>query len=172
MNETITAIELNDLNIFGLDKILQKALEEFDVRFLVVKVAMSNDILDEKRKQYNAQKILYMLHMLKKQNNQQKLIGITNQDIFIDGMNFVFGLASPTTHSCIVSLHRLVEHRILTQKEKERIAKEITHEVGHVYGLQHCTGNCVMAFSNSVSDVDSKNSELCTKCKRIISTPH
>ena len=172
MDEILTVIELNELNMPSLDEILQKALEEFNAGFLIAKAAMSSDLLDKKRKQYNAQKILYMLHMLKKQNNQQKLIGITNQDIFIDGMNFVFGLASQTARICIVSLHRLVEHQIPTQKEKERIVKEITHEIGHVYGLQHCTGNCVMAFSNSVSDVDSKNSELCTKCKRIVNMLH
>ena len=170
MNEKITIIELDSLHLPDLGGILRFTLAQYKDEFSIASMNLGAESFDSKRGQYDAQKILYKIHALKRSNDWRKCIGITNQDIFIDGRNFVFGLASPTINACIVSLSRLVEHQIPTPKERERITKEIIHETGHVYGLQHCTGSCVMAISDSIIDIDSKSSELCTKCKRIFKT--
>jgi archaemetzincin len=48
----------------------------------------------------------------------------------------------------------------------ERAVKETIHEVGHQMGMDHCRHPfCVMAFSPSVGDVDSKKKEFCSDCK-------
>lgn len=152
--------------------VLELALEPYGDQFLVVEspLILKKTTFNEERKQFDAQKILFALHGLKQQYKWQKVLGITYEDIFIKGMNFVFGLASPTGKVCVVSLHRLIEQQKqeLSQMEEARIVKEIAHEIGHIYGLEHCDRDCVMAFSNSVLDVDTKKSTLCEECKTIL----
>ena len=154
-----------------MENILELALEPYSDEFTIESsINLEEDFLDRKWGQYNAQKILYELHELKQRSGWDKVLGITRKDIFVEGMNYVFGLASPSGGVCLVSLHRVIRlKQKLTQLEKTRIVKEITHEIGHVYGLQHCTTrNCVMTFSNSLSDIDAKSADLCEKCKRIL----
>jgi len=172
LNQTITVLQHNTLNTHVLKQILSSALEQYNDKFSLISATLSNQSFDSGRNQHNAQKILCEIYEQKKSKNWENCIAITHEDIFVDGMTFVFGFASPTGGVCIVSLNRLVEHSTPTQREKERLVKEIAHEVGHIYGLQHCTKNCVMSFSNSISEIDSKDSELCTKCKRTINKPY
>jgi archaemetzincin len=51
----------------------------------------------------------------------------------------------------------------------ERIKKEATHELGHLFYLGHCRNpNCVMYFSNSILDTDKKSKFFCEKCQKIL----
>jgi archaemetzincin len=44
--------------------------------------------------------------------------------------------------------------------------KEAIHELGHSYGLAHCSRpKCVMFFSNSLQDTDRKRSAFCVDCR-------
>jgi len=83
------------------------------------------------------------------------IFAITDVDIYVPGMNFVFGLAYPF-RGAIVSTYRL--------QNFERIKKEILHEMGHLLGLDHCNNYCVMQFSNSVYEVDLKPAKYCKDC--------
>ncbi|WP_082391546.1 archaemetzincin family Zn-dependent metalloprotease [Thermococcus sp. EP1] len=95
-------------------------------------------------------------------------LGITDADLYEEGMNFIFGLANPYLKSAIISLARLKptfygEHdgKLL----KERAIKEAMHEIGHAFGLKHCPNpKCVMHFSNSIIDTDYKGKDYCEKC--------
>jgi archaemetzincin len=92
-------------------------------------------------------------------------VGLTPYDMYTRGLNFVFGLASPVYRAAVVSYYRL------RTPDRElfisRIRKELTHEMGHVFGLEHCTTpGCVMNFSNSLYEVDLKSENFCPKCKR------
>ena len=83
---------------------------------------------------------------------------IISKDTFIQGLNFVFGVASRGT-GAVVSTYRL-------ENDPEFIQKEITHELGHVFGLRHCFLPCVMTFSNSVSEARLKSTTFCEKCRK------
>jgi archaemetzincin len=49
---------------------------------------------------------------------------------------------------------------------EERTVKEVIHEIGHYFGLDHCENSkCIMNFSPSVFDVDKKGKEFCDDCK-------
>jgi archaemetzincin len=43
--------------------------------------------------------------------------------------------------------------------------KEAVHELGHTFGLIHCSdARCAMSLSNAIQQVDKKTEELCTNC--------
>jgi len=115
------------------------------------------------RRQYNASKILERLKTTELPS-MLKLIGITDVDIYEENLNFVFGIGQLGGKCALVSTYRLMDkdERVFF----ERVFKEINHELGHTFGLTHCSiPGCVMNFSNSVFEVDQKSRYLCPKCK-------
>jgi len=100
-----------------------------------------------------------------KGKNSVAAVGWTAFDIYTRRLNFVFGLASPIYRAAVVSYFRLKTP--IKELFISRVRKELTHEMGHVFGLEHCdTPGCVMNFSNSLYEVDLKSEEFCQKCKR------
>ena len=54
----------------------------------------------------------------------------------------------------------------------ERFRKEAIHELGHMFGLIHCSDPvCVMRSSTYVEDIDQKSQALCPKCRVQITMP-
>jgi archaemetzincin len=89
---------------------------------------------------------------------------IVDSDGYVEGLNFVFGIALPKEAVALVFNKRLLSED--GNLYKLRLLKEVLHETGHLLGLPHCTDpSCVMSFSNSVLDVDRKKAEFCGRCK-------
>jgi archaemetzincin len=123
---------------------------------------------DTRRGQYSSE---LLLNILIERNNREcdRILGITNHDLFIPTMNFVFGQADLENGVAVISIARLKQEyyslppdrKILTR----RILTEAIHEIGHTWQLQHCTNpDCVMFFSNSLSDTDHKGYAFCDNC--------
>jgi archaemetzincin len=101
-----------------------------------------------------------------------RLLGVTDVDLFIPILTFVFGEAQLEGRAAVISSARLQhEDRRVTVA---RVAREAVHEVGHTFGLRHCEGvdgggrralPCVMARSPSVRAVDAKSAGLCADCR-------
>ncbi|CAB3289148.1 Peptidase zinc-dependent [Methanocaldococcus lauensis] len=102
--------------------------------------------------------------LINKPSDALFVVAITPYDLYSNGLNFVFGIAYPF-RGCIVSYARLYSDN--EELFLSRVRKEVTHEMGHVFGLSHCPNpKCVMHFSNSLYDTDYKEEEFCSNCKK------
>ena len=103
-----------------------------------------------------------------------KVLGLTDQDLFIPILTYVFGEAQLGGRVAVASTARLREDLELHGERRfvERVVKEAVHEVGHTHGLVHChVPRCVMSRAAGVRDVDEKSVELCPRCRRWLAEP-
>jgi len=150
--EKYDKIILVDLDSSWTD-FVKKVLEKhfiFEVEVVKDEIKFYNSL----RRQYNAE--LLLDYFVKKYGF---VFVLTDEDIYVEGLNFVFGLASPY-RGCILSTYRL--------RREDRIKKDVLHEMGHVFGLKHCNNYCVMQFSNSVLELDLKPDFYCERCYKKI----
>jgi archaemetzincin len=104
-----------------------------------------------------------------RQDIREPILLIIGQDLFATGLEFVFGLARPQTLVSVVSSIRLSnEYYSRHQNDEdlvERLAKEGSHELGHIYGLSHCNNHeCIMFNPHTLDELDGKKQEFCPEC--------
>ena len=98
-----------------------------------------------------------------------KVIILTDVDIYVPVLTFIFGEAQLNGKHSIVSVCRLHEEFYSGESNDglllERTIKEVLHELGHNYGLVHCLNwDCVMHSSPGIEEVDIKGSTFCRSC--------
>jgi archaemetzincin len=111
-----------------------------------------------------------LLELLANDRDDSIIVGITDVDLYIPILTFVFGEAQLGGRAAIVSDFRLHQTFYGLPRDdsllRERLVKEAIHEVGHVVGLTHCDDyECVMASSHAVEWVDLKTKYLCEECR-------
>ncbi len=124
------------------------------------------------RQQYNSMDMLLALSGLQSHPGD-KVLGLTSVDLFIPILTFVFGQAQLNNRLAVMSTYRLHQRFYGLPEDDDlllrRCEKEAVHELGHTFGLVHCsTFDCVMHFSNSVDEVDLKSSAFCAECGRTL----
>ncbi len=127
---------------------------------------------DRRRGQYRMEPILERLCRLKVAG-AHRLLGLVDRDCYTSGLNFVFGQAVVRGREAVVALARLHQEFYGWPEDGElffqRALKEAVHELGHTYGLGHCSDpGCVMYFSNSVADTDRKGAAFCPNCREAL----
>jgi len=118
------------------------------------------DAYDKRRDQYQARYILRLLGAY----DGDRILGVTDRDLYMTGLRFVFGQAEAPGRTAVISLNRL-KWGVDVDGFMERCIKEAIHELGHTFGLGHCDDpNCIMHFSVSLADTDAKSRAFCIKC--------
>lgn len=167
----IEIISFGQIDDFILGYLKEHLSEVFDAR---VSLGKAQDLpeyaYNKKRGQYLSSTILDRLLKIKN-NSQEKILAVINQDLYVPELNFVFGEADPLNGVCIISLRRLYQSYYGLFEDKdlllERSLKEAVHEIGHLLNLGHCPDpKCVMRFSNSLLDTDRKDYRFCNNCER------
>jgi archaemetzincin len=100
---------------------------------------------------------------------QGKVLILTELDLCIPVLTFIFGEAQLNGKHSIVSVCRLHEEFYSGESNEEllyeRTKKEVLHELGHNFGLKHCLDwDCVMHSSPGIEEVDIKGNYYCKNC--------
>lgn len=140
----------------------------------IIELALdSRTAYDPERNQYNSSILLHRL-LEELPDKSSKIFGITQIDLYIPILTFVFGVAQLRGCAGVVSTYRLRNQLYgLPANEallEERLGKVVVHELGHIFGLYHCSDyQCVMKSSTYVEELDIKGDTFCSSCKRAVS---
>lgn len=123
---------------------------------------------DPKRGQYQSVELMKMLAQLAPKNGS-RILGVTDVDLAIPMLSFLFGQAQFDGPVAVVSLCRLHQefYGLPAQDSllRERTVKEVLHELGHTFGLVHCPEpTCAMSLATHIALVDAKAEQYCDRC--------
>jgi archaemetzincin len=160
------------------DDYLRILVESIEEQFgLPVTIAPNHELplyaLDPVRQQYNSNLILKRL-LDESSPDAIKILGITDVDLFNPIFSFVFGEAQFQGKCAVVSSYRLrgnPEHTLPPGCPPllNRLEKEVIHELGHTFGLRHCSDpDCVMKYSVGLACADRKFSFFCPACRELV----
>ncbi len=169
-DECIVLAPITELPVQLLDRIGNEAERVYGWTTRVIPLLGDIDFaFDARREQYHSTAIIEKLAE-KVPENAGKILAITDVDLFIPILTYVYGEAQLGGVACIISTHRLRAEEVVGHTGKkdfeERIVKEAIHELGHTFNLRHCPEHtCIMHYCRSIDDVDRKSGQLCRHCK-------
>ena len=171
MSVTIYLAYINGYNPEWRDEIISRIRHCLPFDFEHLPVEMDLELFySPDRGQYHSTLILAQLvkHL---PHNDAKIIGITNHDLYIPILTFLFGESQLEGAAAVISTHRLHNEFYGVPHDREllitRTGKEALHELGHTFGLVHCPDyRCVMHSSTYVEDIDIKEGKFCAECQR------
>jgi archaemetzincin len=102
-----------------------------------------------------------------------RLLLVTEVDIFVPVLSFVFGHAQLDGPVAIMATARLRQAFYGMEAdaglEIMRARIEALHEVGHTFGLTHCLDRaCAMSLATTVEHVDRKVDGYCPGCSALV----
>lgn len=159
--DTLTVMARFIGEMFGFDAVRHTSFPEPDFAF------------DVRRGQYSSTLILQNLAKVCPPD-AVKFLAVTEADLFIPMMTFVFGQAQLSGKVALVSLARLSQDfyglPVNNDLKIRRARKEVAHELGHTFGLVHCRDrSCIMSLSTEILQIDVKSEDFCPGCWAILS---
>jgi archaemetzincin len=169
--ERLLVVPIGDVNKDILQQIAAAVGQELNVHALVTTRTLDipPETYNERRGQYHSTPLLSLLHT-KYGKEADCVLGVIDHDLYVPSLNFVFGEADLSARVAVISLTRLRQEFYGLPPNPELFQKraltEAVHELGHTYGLRHCSDpHCVMFFSNSLADTDRKGYRFCSRCR-------
>lgn len=131
-------------------------------------LAIPESAYDARRRQFQSVEIMKAVARYRP-SDATRILGVTELDLAIPMLTFVFGQAQLDGPVAVVSLCRLRQEFYGLQGEesllRERLVKEVLHEMGHTFGLTHCAETkCAMSLATHIGLVDSKEERYCAHC--------
>jgi archaemetzincin len=124
--------------------------------------------LHAERQQFHSSEILASMQRYVT-DKTWRILGVTQQDLYIPILTFVFGEAQLGGKASLVSCHRLRQEFYGLPPDMDLLANRVliesVHELGHTLRLTHCQDyQCAMAPSHAVEWIDIKDSGFCEDC--------
>lgn len=143
--------------------------QDFDAPVRELKIPDIEFTFDAERRQYGSTAVLEMLARICP-GDALKLLAVTGRDLFIPVLTFVYGHAQLGGRVAAISLARLRQEFYGLPPNREvfldRAYKEALHEMGHTFGLVHCTDrSCAMALGTNIRQIDAKRAAFCEPCR-------
>lgn len=170
---SIAISPIGDFDSSMIDSLCETVFKNFGIP------AKPHPILDDiafawnaERRQYHSTPVLERL-AAKAPPWALKVAAIVKVDLYIPILTYVYGEAQLKGRACIISVFRLNQSLPPLSADmafQSRLAKEITHELGHTFDLRHCQDPaCIMHYCRTEADVDRKSEHLCRYCKVLLS---
>ncbi|MBI5404316.1 MAG: archaemetzincin family Zn-dependent metalloprotease [Ignavibacteriae bacterium] len=156
-----------------LERLIRDLKNVFQVNIEILDLFLDiSDSYSAERKQFYSTKILETA-IKNTGQTEGKILIITEMDLYVPVLTFVFGEAQLNGKYSVISSCRLHEEFYTGHTNNElfyeRLLKETLHELGHNFGLLHCLDwDCVMHSSNSIEEVDIKGLSYCGHCRKEI----
>jgi archaemetzincin len=145
---------------------------------------LPGQLFDTKRNQYQSDHLLSWLQQTLQPLNNTKLLAVCAFDAYFGNYNFCFGEAIIGGRVAAVYVERLLPYCSKSNNNsdsndnklqglfRDRLIKEAIHELGHTFGMRHCSlDSCIMYKSKTISDTDKKGREFCKICRGALAHP-
>ena len=168
--DTILLVSMAFTEVYLMPKIAERITVFYHIPVKHIISTLPAEAYYTPRNRYKANIIIDYLAPMK-ENRYRFVAGFTSKDISVRKGNFedwgIFGLGTLNNGGCITSSFRLKKHAS-KQLLLERIEKVVLHEIGHNFGLEHCTSpySCNMKDAEGkISSVDRNTMDLCSNCR-------
>ena len=173
--DTMTAARDLALSPASLSDLAANLAELYPFSYVVAAqpLTLPDTLFDAKRQQYNT---TATLDWLKSQaaSSSFRTVGVTYADVYSKEYNFLFGEAKFAGPVCFASTQRMVQELAGAKlTPAQRWHHVVRHELGHTLGLQHVHDqHSVMAFPNSLQDLDKQGMDLTPADWKLIRLAH
>jgi archaemetzincin len=167
----IIIVPLGDLDFYQINKLAANLSVAFSAGVDILQgTELPDEAESQERGQYYSTVILSKLELIR-QGPTERILGVTEEDLYIPTRRFVYGEADPNSACAVMSFYRMrQEFYGLPEDDKKvysRALKEAIHLIGQLYSLNICTNpRCVMFHAASMLDTDAKAERFCDNCQR------
>jgi len=155
----------SDIETKHVEMLFSSIKKNYPKTFLRPPTQIPESCLNDNGYRYRADKLLKFLQQ--KNHTDTTVIALTSKDISTSKGNIkdwgIMGLAYCPGNVCVVSTFRLSKKNIDDQFYKVAI-----HEIGHSFGLKHCSKNlCFMRDAKGSNPLNEEN-DFCRTCKTFL----